>query len=124
MTLTKHGHQFQYRYCTECYSLQRLLPDLSDARTELKVKQTEVPVNLLVRNDAFAALLTGYGKSPMLYVLAKNIRHFLSTSRYQSIVQVLNYCLLKLQKPSVVSKTLSTHSVVPDCINNSPESRL
>ena len=58
--------------------LQRLLPDLWDRRTELKVKQTEVLVNLLVRNDAFAALPTGYGKSPMLYVLAKNIRHSLS----------------------------------------------
>ena len=51
--------------------LQKLLPDLWDTRTELKVKQTEVLVNLLVGNDAFAALPTGYGKSPMLYVLAK-----------------------------------------------------
>ena len=101
-----------------------MLPDLRDTRIELKVKQTEVLINLLVRNDAFTALTMGYGKSPMLYVLAKNIRHSLSTSRYQSIIRVLNYCLLEVQKPSVVSKTPSTHSVVPDCINNSPESRL
>ena len=62
---------------------------------KLKVKQTEVLVNLIVRNNAFAALPTGYGKS-----------------------------LLELQKPSVVSKTPSTHSVAPDRINHSPESRL
>ena len=99
-----------------------MLPDLWDTRTELKVKQTEVLVNLLVGNDAFTALPTGYGKSPMLYVLVKSIQRSLSTSRYQSIV--LNYCFLELQKPSVVSKTPSTHSVVLDCINNLPESRV
>ena len=74
--------------------LQRLLPDLRDTRTELKVKQTEALVNLFVGNDAFAALTTGYGKSPMLYVLAKNIRRSLTTdkqvSKHRSSSQLLS----------------------------------
>ena len=45
----------------------------SSGYKELKVKQTEVLINILGGNDVFVALPTGYGKSPMLYVLAKNI---------------------------------------------------